>query len=75
MLCDIYQSKGVIDLSGQLKAWATTIKAGLELLSGPRVFFPGTMENGWGEGFKELALDRRAWSASIRDVVRQTIPP
>ncbi len=33
----------------QLETWATTIKADLEPISGPRVFSPRTMEKGLGE--------------------------
>ncbi len=54
---------------GQLKTWATTIKADLERLSGPRVFGHARWRKDWVKVSSELAQDRRAWSASVRDVV------
>ncbi len=54
---------------GQLKAWATTIKADLELLSGARVFGHARWRKNWVKVSCELTQDRRAWSASVRDVV------
>ncbi len=86
MLCDIYQSKGVIDnfeLWSQL-LWAVERsvrpaegvgnhdqgRLGTALRTAS--LRPGTMENGLVESFKELAQNRRAWSASIRDVVIQS---
>ncbi len=54
---------------GQLKAWATTIKADLEPLSGPRVFGHARWRKDWVKFSSELAQDRRAWGASVRDVV------
>ncbi len=54
---------------GQLKTWATTIKADLEPISGPRVFGYARWRKDWVNVSSELAQDRRAWSASVRDVV------
>ncbi len=54
---------------GQLKTRATTIKADLEPLSGPRVFGHARCRKDWVKVSSELAQDRRAWSASVRDVV------
>ncbi len=54
---------------GQLKTWATTIKADLEPLSGPRVFGHARWRKDWVKFSSELAQDRRAWSASVRGVV------
>ncbi len=54
---------------GQLKTWATTIKADLEPISGPRVFGHARWRKGWVKVSSELAQDRRAWSASVGDVV------
>ncbi len=55
---------------GQLKTWVTTtLKADLEPLSGPRVFGCGRWRKDWVKDSSELAQDRRAWGASIRDVV------
>ncbi len=53
----------------QLKTWATTIKAGLEPISGPRVFGNAQWRKDWVKVSSKLAQDRRAWSASVRDVV------
>ncbi len=53
---------------GQLKTWATTIKADLEPISGLRVFRHARWRNDWVKVSSELAQDRRAWSASVRDV-------
>ncbi len=54
---------------GQLKTWATTIKADLELLSGPRVFGYERWREDWVKVSSELAQDYRAWGASIPNVV------
>ncbi len=48
---------------------ATTIKADLEQLSGPRVFGHAWWRKDWVKVSSELVQDRRAWSASVRDVV------
>ncbi len=53
---------------GQLKTWATTIKADLEPISGPRVFGHARWRQDWVKVSCELAQDRRAWSFSVRDV-------
>ncbi len=53
----------------QLKTWATTIKADLEPLSGPRVFGHARWRKDWVKVSSELAHNRRAWSAAVRDVV------
>ncbi len=47
--------------------WATTIKADLEPISGPRVFGHARWGQDWVKVSSELAQDRRAWSASVRD--------
>ncbi len=54
---------------GQLKTWATTIKADLEPISGPRDFGYARWRKDWVKVSSELSQDRRAWSASVRDVV------
>ncbi len=56
-------------VGGQLKTWATTIKADLEPLSGPRVFGHARWRKCWVKISSELAQGRRAWSASVRDVI------
>ncbi len=53
----------------QMKMWATTIKAGLGPLYGPRVFGCARWGKVWVKASNELAQDRRAWSASIRGMV------
>ncbi len=53
---------------GQLKTWATTTEADLEPISGPRVFGQTRWRKDWVKVSSELAQDRRAWSASVRDV-------
>ncbi len=53
---------------GQLKTWATTIKADLEPLSGPRVFRQARWRKDWVKASSELTQDRRARGASVRDV-------
>ncbi len=58
---------------GQLKTWATTIKADLEPISGPRVFGHERWRKDWVNVCSELAQDRRAWSASVRDVVNALV--
>ncbi len=57
---------------GQLKTWAVTIKADLEPISGPRVFGHTRWRKDWVNISSDLAQDRRAWSASVRDVVNST---
>ncbi len=54
---------------GELKTWATTTKADQEPISGPRVFGHARWRKDWVKVSCELAQDRRAWNASIRDVV------
>ncbi len=53
----------------KLKTWATTIKADLEPISGPRVFGQARWRKDWVKVSSELTQDRRAWSTSVRDVV------
>ncbi len=48
------------------------IKADLEPLSGKRIFGYARWRKGWVNVSSELAQDRRAWSASIRDVGNST---
>ncbi len=43
---------------GQLKTWATTIKADLEPISGPRVFGHARWRKDWVKVFSEVAQDR-----------------
>ncbi len=47
----------------------STIKADPEPLSGPRVFGYARRGKNWMNVSSELTQDRRAWSASVRDVV------
>ncbi len=54
---------------GQLKTWATTIKADLEPISRPRIFGHARWRKDWVKVSSDLAQDRRVWSASVRDVV------
>ncbi len=56
---------------GQLKTWATAIKADLEPISGPRILGHARRRKAWVKASCELAQDRRAWSASVRDVVNE----
>ncbi len=56
-------------VGGQLKIWATTIKADLQPISGPRLFGHARWRNDWTNGSSELAQDRCACSASALDVV------
>ncbi len=46
---------------GQLKMWATAIKADLEPLSGSRTFGYVQWGKGWVKVSSELAQERRAW--------------
>ncbi len=54
---------------GQMKTYATTIKADLVPLSGPWVLGHARWRNDWVNVSSEHAQDRRAGSASVRDVV------
>ncbi len=56
---------------GLLKLWATTIRADLEALLGPRVFGHARWIKDWVNVSSELAQDRGAWSASVRDGVNR----
>ncbi len=56
-------------VGGQLKTWATTVKANLEPISGPPAFGHARWRSDRVKVSSELAQDRRAWSASVRDVV------
>ncbi len=56
-------------VGGQLKTWATTIKADLEPFSGPRVFGHARWRKDWVKVSSELVQDHQAWGASVRDVV------
>ncbi len=47
----------------------TTIKLDLEPVSGPRIFGHARWRKDCVKVSIELAHDRRAWSASVRDVV------
>ncbi len=49
--------------------WATTNKADLDLLSGPRVFGYTRWRKGGVKVSSELAQDLPAWSASVGDMV------
>ncbi len=53
-----------------MKTWATTIRADLEPISGPQVFGHARWRKDWVKVSSERAQDRRAWSASVRDVVK-----
>ncbi len=46
------------------ETWATTIKADLEPISGPRLFGYARRRKDWVGVSSELAQDRPAWSAS-----------
>ncbi len=49
---------------GQLKTWATTVKADLE-----PIFGHARWRKDWVKVSSELVQDRRAWSASVLHVV------
>ncbi len=54
---------------GQLKAWATTLKEDLVRLIGPAVVGIRGWNKEWASLAMDLAQDRRAWSAAVRDAV------
>ncbi len=54
---------------GQLKTWATTLKKGLVRLIGPAVVGIRRWHKEWASLAMDLAQDRRAWSAAVRDAV------
>ncbi len=58
---------------GQLKTWASTVKADLAPLSGLRVFGHARWRKDGVKVPSELAKDRRAWSAPVRDVVNAIV--
>lgn len=55
---------------GQVKTWATTMKEDLAYLSGPQMVCLRWWNQDWLRLSVDLAQDRRAWVAMIRDVVR-----
>ncbi len=50
-------------------AWVATVTADLEPVTGSRVFGYAQWRQDWVKVSSEPEQDRRAWSASIRDVV------
>ncbi len=56
-------------ISGQLKTWSGTIKEDLALLGGPRFYSLRRWNREWPSICVEMAQDRRAWSAAVRDTV------
>ena len=55
-------------LGGQLKTWIATIKSDVELLGLRRVYGLRQWDRGWLNICADLASDRRAWAAAIRDI-------
>jgi len=56
-------------LGGQLRTWLGTIKADAEVISGPHSYGVQRWRRDWLQRTQELANDRRAWAATIRDLV------
>ncbi len=54
---------------GQLKTWSRTIQKDLALFGGPRVYGLRRWNREWPVICTEMAQDRRAWSAIVRDAV------
>ncbi len=54
---------------GQLKTWSRTIQEDLALLGGPRIYGLRRWNREWPVICTEVAQDRRAWSAIVRDAV------
>ncbi len=54
---------------GQLKTWATTLKEDLMRLIGPAVVGIRRWNKEWASLAMDMAQDRRAWSAAVRDAV------
>ncbi len=54
---------------GQLKTWAATLKEELVRLIGPAVVGIRRWNKEWASLAMDLAQDRRAWSAAVRDAV------
>ncbi len=52
---------------GQLKTWSRTIQEDLALLGGPRVYGLRRWTREWPVICTEMAQDRSAWSAIVRD--------
>ena len=55
-------------LGGQVKTWLTTVKADMEKLQLEKVYGLRKWKANWVSICGELASDRRAWRATIRDV-------
>ena len=53
---------------GQLKTWIATVKADVELLGLRSVYGHRRWEKQWIRLCEDLASDRRAWAAAIRDI-------
>ncbi len=54
---------------GQLKTWATTLTEDLVQLIGPAIVVIRRWNKEWASLAMDLAQDRRAWSAAVRDTV------
>ncbi len=54
---------------GQLKTWATMLKEDRVRLIGPVVVGIRRWNKEWASLAMDLAQDRRAWSAAVRDAV------
>ncbi len=54
---------------GQLKTWPTTLKEDLVRLIGPAVVCIRRWNQEWASLAMDLAQDRRAWPAAVRDAV------
>jgi len=65
-------------LGGELRTWLGTIKADAEVISGQHIDGVQRWKRDWLQLAQELANDRRAWTAAIRDLLNNeadSIPP
>ncbi len=69
LFCPHRLACGADELEASLKTWATTNEAGLEPLSKLLAFEHARWKKDWLKASSELAHDRRAWNAFVRDVV------
>ena len=54
---------------GQVKTWVSTVKTDLEKLRLDKVYGLRRWKTNWVDICSELASDRRAWRAIVRDVL------
>ena len=55
-------------LGGQLKTWISTVKTDVEVLGLQSIYGVRRWKKSWSDICADLASDRRAWMAAVRDI-------